>query len=215
MGLVIDTSHIEEATRELNLESGDPQAIQDAMGKLQGMDLSPRITSRNAGAASRLETLLALVEGWVEHVVTEALSERIPSTQAMNEAWAHRRSTGGSAEKAFSQVVGIELNAPKVEAAAELWRRATVAVGPDKRDSAWDHPDLLPTAEHIDNPASFIDGLLDDSTDEGFEEEFSKLEEMLKQQNDDSAQDTDAKGTDEGKDDADGDDAEGKDSRED
>ncbi|MCQ9677250.1 zinc-dependent metalloprotease [Corynebacterium sp. BF-R-2] len=182
MGLVIDTSHIEEATRELNLESGDPQAIQDAMGKLQGMDLSPRITSRNAGAASRLETLLALVEGWVEHVVTEALGERIPSTKAMNEAWSHRRSTGGSAEKAFSQVVGIELNAPKVEAAAELWRRATVAVGVDKRDSAWDHPDLLPTAEHIENPASFIDGLLDDSTDEGFEEEFSKLEEMLKQQ---------------------------------
>ena len=196
MGLVIDTSHIEEATRELNLESGDPQAIQDAMGKLQGMDLSPRITSRNAGAASRLETLLALVEGWVEHVVTEALGERIPSTKTMTEAWSHRRSTGGSAEKAFSQVVGIELNAPKVEAAAELWRRATVAVGADKRDSAWDHPDLLPTAEHIDNPASFIDGLLDDSTDEGFEEEFSKLEEMLKQQSDGTAsEDQDQEGS--------------------
>ena len=136
--------------------------------------------------------MLALVEGWVEHVVTEALGERIPSTKAMNEAWSHRRSTGGSAEKAFSQVVGIELNAPKVDAAAELWRRATVAVGVDKRDSAWDHPDLLPTAEHIDNPASFIDGLLDDSTDEGFEEEFSKLEEMLKQQSDSDAGDADA-----------------------
>ena len=62
-------------------------------------------------------------------------------------------------------------------------------------------------------------GLLDDSTDEGFEEEFSKLEEMLKQQNDDSAQDTDAESEDsdknKGEDDADGDDADGKDSRED
>ena len=133
MGLVIDTSHIEEATRELNLESGDPQAIQDAMGKLQGMDLSPRITSRNAGAASRLETLLALVEGWVEHVVTEALSERIPSTQAMNEAWAHRRSTGGSAEKAFSQVVGGGGNAPPVAAAAGLWGGAPRGRGPPPR----------------------------------------------------------------------------------
>ena len=62
IGLVIDTSHLEEVTRELNLESGDPQAIQDAMSKLQGMDLSPRITSKNTAAASRLETLLALVE---------------------------------------------------------------------------------------------------------------------------------------------------------
>ena len=187
IGLVIDTSHLEEVTRELNLESGDPQAIQDAMSKLQGMDLSPRITSKNTAAASRLETLLALVEGWAEHVVTEALGERIPSTSKLTQAWAHRRSTGGSAENAFSKVVGIELNAPKVSEAAELWRRATVAVGADKRDKAWDHPDFLPTAEHLDNPAAFIDSLLDEGPDEGFEEEFAKLEEMPKNGEDSSA----------------------------
>ncbi|WP_297552831.1 zinc-dependent metalloprotease [uncultured Corynebacterium sp.] len=187
IGLVIDTSHLEEVTRELNLESGDPQAIQDAMSKLQGMDLSPRITSKNTAAASRLETLLALVEGWAEHVVTEALGERIPSTSKLTQAWAHRRNTGGSAENAFSKVVGIELNAPKVSEAAELWRRATVAVGADKRDKAWDHPDFLPTAEHLDNPAAFIDSLLDEGPDEGFEEEFAKLEEMLKNGEDSSA----------------------------
>lgn len=186
IGLVIDTSHLEEVTRELNLESGDPQAIQDAMSKLQGMDLSPRITSKNTAAASRLETLLALVEGWAEHVVTEALGERIPSTSKLTQAWAHRRSTGGSAENAFSKVVGIELNAPKVSEAAELWRRATVAVGAEKRDKAWDHPDFLPTAEHLDNPAAFIDSLLDEGPDEGFEEEFAKLEEMLKNGEDSS-----------------------------
>lgn len=187
IGLVIDTSHLEEVTRELNLESGDPQAIQDAMSKLQGMDLSPGITSKNTAAASRLETLLALVEGWAEHVVTEALGERIPSTSKLTQAWAHRRNTGGSAENAFSKVVGIELNAPKVSEAAELWRRATVAVGADKRDKAWDHPDFLPTAEHLDNPAAFIDSLLDEGPDEGFEEEFAKLEEMLKNGEDSSA----------------------------
>lgn len=187
IGLVIDTSHLEEVTRELNLESGDPQAIQDAMSKLQGMDLSPRITSKNTAAASRLETLLALVEGWAEHVVTEALGERIPSTSKLTQAWAHRRSTGGSAENAFSKVVGIELNAPKVSEAAELWRRATVAVGAEKRDKAWEHPDFLPTAEHLDNPAAFIDSLLDEGPDEGFEEEFAKLEEMLKNGEDSSA----------------------------
>lgn len=196
IGLVIDTSHIEEATRELNLESGDPQAIQDAMSKLQGMDLTPRITSRNAGAVSRLETLLALVEGWVDHVVNEALGERIPSTSTMNEAWAHRRATGGSAEQAISKVVGIELSAPKVDAAAELWRRTTVAVGAEKRDKAWDHPDFLPTAEQIENPASFIDSLLDDAPDSGFEEEFAKLEEMLREQ--------DGKDTQDGSDETDG-----------
>ena len=156
------------------------------------MDLSPRITSKNTVAASRLETLLALVEGWAEHVVSEALGARIPSTAKLTEAWSHRRSTGGSAEQAFSKVVGIELNAPKVTEAAELWRRATVAVGTEKRDKAWDHTDFLPTAGHLDNPAAFIDSLLDDEPDEDFEEEFAKLEEMLKNgDTDKNSQDSD------------------------
>lgn len=179
-GLVIDTSHIEEATRELNIETGDPAALHDAMQRLQGMDLSPRISSRNAAAASRLETLLALVEGWVEYVVTEALAERMPATVPMTEAWRRRRASGGSAEQAFAKIVGIELNAPKITEAVELWRRVDVAVGQQRRDKIWEHPDFMPLAEHLDNSAEFIDGLLDEGGDDGFDEEFAKLEEMLR-----------------------------------
>ena len=75
MGLELDTSHIEEQLRNLDLESGDPAKLQEAMQGMQDMDMSPRVTSRNAAAASRLETLLALVEGWVEVVVEDALKE--------------------------------------------------------------------------------------------------------------------------------------------
>ncbi len=200
VGLVIDTSHIEEAARELNLESGDPTAIQEAMQRLQGMDLSPKISSRNAQAVSRLETLLALVEGWVEYVVTEAMGERVPSTGAMTEAWRRRRATGGSAEQAFAKVVGIEFGAPKVAEAVELWRRATVAVGQERRDQVWDHPDLLPSAEHLDNSADFIDSLLDEDGSDDFEAEIAKLEEMLRGGKDDDKDQDDEKNEDEGND---------------
>ncbi|WP_087116022.1 zinc-dependent metalloprotease [Corynebacterium urinipleomorphum] len=179
VGLELDTSHIEEQIRNLDLESGDPAKIQEAMQGMQDMDMSPRVTSRNAAAASRLETLLALVEGWVEVVVEDALGDRIPSTSALTESWARRRATGGSAEHAFNNIVGIELGAPKTNEAADLWRRATNAVGVDRRDKVWDHPDFLPTAEHLDNPAAFIDTLLDDAPDAQFDEEIAKLEEML------------------------------------
>lgn len=179
VGLELDTSHIEEQIRNLDLESGDPAKLQEAMQGMQDMDMSPRVTSRNAAAAARLETLLALVEGWVEVVVEDALRERIPSTSALTESWARRRATGGSAEHAFNNIVGIELGAPKTNEAADLWRRATNAVGVDRRDKVWDHPDFLPTAEHLDNPAAFIDTLLDDAPDAKFDEEIAKLEEML------------------------------------
>ena len=196
VGLVIDTSHIEEAARGLNLESGNPQDIQDAMSRLQGMDLTPRITSRNAGATARLETLLALVEGWVDNVVYDALKDRFPSTDKLAGAWARRVATGGSAEHALSKVVGIEISAPRTAKAAELWRRSTVAVGAQKRDAVWDHPDLLPLPEHLDNPAAFIDGLLDDAPTDEFEEEFARLEEMLRQESGDDSSKNDGEGAD-------------------
>lgn len=184
LGLELDNSAMEEMMRNINLESQDPSAIQDALNQMQGMDLEPKIRSRNAGATARLETLLALVEGWVELVVTEALGERIPATAALNEAWQRRRRTGGSAEKAFASVVGIEFAAPKVNEAKELWRRATVAVGTERRDKVWDHPDFLPVAEHLDNSAEFIDSLLDDTDTANFDPiaEINALEEMLAQQ---------------------------------
>ena len=185
-GLEIDTSHIEELARGLNLESGDPQAIQEALQNLQGQDLSPRVGSRNAAATSRLETLLALVEGWVDVVVGEALDNRIPSAPQLAEAWARRRATGGSAEQAFANVVGIELAAPKVRDAAELWRRAENAVGIKRRDAVWDHPDFLPTAEHLENPAAFIDTLLDDQPDTDLDDEFVKMEQELRGKEQDS-----------------------------
>lgn len=180
-GLIIDTSNVEEAMREIQTEAQDPQGIQEAMSKLQGMDLSPTITSRNAAAVSRLETMLALVEGWVELVVTEAMGDRIPSTAAMNEAWRRRRATGGSAEQAFAKVVGIEFAAPKVADAMDLWSRVETAVGIERRDAVWDHPDFLPVAEDLDNSAEFIDGLLSSEEQSDFDPiaEINKIEEEL------------------------------------
>jgi uncharacterized protein (DUF2342 family) len=40
--------------------------------------------------------------------------------------------------------------------AAVLWQKIGEAVGNEKRDALWDHPDLLPTDRDIDEPEKFI-----------------------------------------------------------
>jgi uncharacterized protein (DUF2342 family) len=40
--------------------------------------------------------------------------------------------------------------------ASELWQKIGAAVGNEKRDSLWDHPDLLPTDKDIDEPEKFV-----------------------------------------------------------
>jgi hypothetical protein len=37
-----------------------------------------------------------------------------------------------------------------------MWQSVTDAVGIQARDALWDHPDVVPSAEDLDNPAGLI-----------------------------------------------------------
>ena len=71
-----------------------------------------------------------------------------------------RRATGGPAEQTFGTLVGLELRPRKMREAAALWERLTEAGGMDARDAVWAHPDLMPTAADLDEPAGFIDRII-------------------------------------------------------
>jgi len=157
-GMKIDMSGMEELAQGI-----DPSVLTDpaAMEKLmsQGM-FEPKATPEQTAALERLETLLALVEGWVQTVVSAALGERMPGTVALSEMLRRRRATGGPAEQTFGTLVGLELRPRKMREAAVLWERLTEAVGIDARDAVWNHPDLMPSADDLDEPAGFIDRVI-------------------------------------------------------
>jgi len=163
-GMKIDVSGIEEAARDFNpMALGDPAAMEQLL--TQGL-FEPKATPEQTAALERLETLLALVEGWVQTVVTSALGDRIPGTAALSEVLRRRRATGGPAEQTFGTLVGLELRPRKMREAAALWERLTTAVGMDARDAVWQHPDLLPASSDLDEPAGFIDRIIGGDTSE-------------------------------------------------
>jgi hypothetical protein len=45
--------------------------------------------------------------------------------------------------------------------AAALWSGLAESRGTDGRDALWAHPDLLPTAEDLENPEAFLRGNTD------------------------------------------------------
>ena len=114
-------SGIEEAARGINpMSLGDPAAMEQLL--TQGV-FEPKATPEQTAALERLETLLALIEGWVQTTVTAALGDRIPGTAALSEMLRRRRATGGPAEQTFGTLVGLELRPRKMREAAELWER--------------------------------------------------------------------------------------------
>ncbi|MEV0587329.1 zinc-dependent metalloprotease [Nonomuraea sp. NPDC050310] len=153
-GITVDTSALEEQIRSLDINN--PEAIQEALSG--GNLLKPEETERQKAALARLETSLALVEGWVGTVVDAAAEGKLPSAAALSETVRRRRATGGPAEQTFGTLVGLELRPRRMREAAALWTALAEARGIEGRDDVWAHPDLMPTADDLDAPERFVSG---------------------------------------------------------
>ncbi|MCW2645259.1 MAG: hypothetical protein QOF87_2667 [Pseudonocardiales bacterium] len=151
-GISVDMSAIERAMGEI--DPSNPESVQNA---LAGGLFAPEETPEQQTALRRLETLLALVEGWVDAVVAAAASDRMPGAEALREASRRRRATGGPAEQTFATLVGLELRPRRLREAAALWWSVTEKHGITGRDAIWSHPDLLPSAEDLDDPLGYAD----------------------------------------------------------
>jgi putative hydrolase len=149
-GITVDTDRLKELAE--TFDPSNPESLQRAVSA--GELLAPKSESQLA-ALARLETTLALIEGWVDVVTAEA-TNRLPTSGAIAETVRRRRASGGPAESAFSTLVGLELRPRRLREAAAMWQQLTDAVGAERRDALWSHPDLVPSSEDIDDPTALV-----------------------------------------------------------
>lgn len=151
-GISIDLSGVQGALG--GIDPTNPEALTELMSS--GV-FEPPTTPEQQATLERLETVLALVEGWVDVVVDAAASSRLPASAALRESVRRRRATGGPAEATFANLVGLELRPRRSRDAAALWLELGALHGVDTRDAVWNHPDLLPSTEDLDDPGAFVD----------------------------------------------------------
>ena len=175
-GIRIDTDRLEALAEDF--DPSNPEELRQAM--VSG-DLIPPKTEQQLAALARLETMLALIEGWVDVVTAEATA-RLPKSSAIAETVRRRRAAGGPAESAFATLVGLELRPRRLREAAAMWQAVTDAVGDDARDGLWSHPDLLPTSADIDDPAALIArlGAEESGTEPELDEVDQAIEDLLR-----------------------------------
>ncbi|WP_042442369.1 zinc-dependent metalloprotease [Streptacidiphilus jiangxiensis] len=175
-GIKVDTARLEDLVGQV--DPMNPESLQEAMS---GGLFQPEDTPEQKAALARLETALALVEGWVDAVVHAAASPHLPHAAALRETLRRRRASGGPAEQTFATLVGLELRPRRLRDASRLWASLADARGTDGRDALWGHPDMLPTAADLDDPDGFVHGSgtpdLAELAEGGID--FSKLDELL------------------------------------
>jgi putative hydrolase len=150
--VTIDLSQLEEISR--GIDPSDLESMQQAV--TEGL-FTPQPSPEQQAALTRLETLLALVEGWVDSVTLAAATPSLPSISALNETMRRRRATGAPSEQALASLVGLQMRPRRLRDAAALWALLADRRGVDGRDAIWSHPDLMPTTEDLDDPFAFVD----------------------------------------------------------
>lgn len=172
-GIHIDTERLEELA-----ESFDPSNVEELRQAMVSGSLIPPKSDQQRAALERLETMLALIEGWVDVVTLEATA-RLPKSDAIAETVRRRRATGGPAESAFSTLVGLELRPRRLREAAAMWQAVTDGAGAEQRDALWSHPDVLPTSSDIDDPAQLVTRLTSGTPEP--DEVDQALEDLLRE----------------------------------
>ncbi|MGA4777256.1 zinc-dependent metalloprotease [Cellulosimicrobium sp. AB352] len=149
-GITIDLSALESQLADVDL--ADTDALQRALsGGVFGLQNTPE----QQATLARLETTLALVEGWVDEVTAVAALPHLPHAVPLREMLRRRRAAGGPAEHTFATLVGLELRPRRSRDAAALWALIAAQSGAGARDAVWDHPDLLPDGTDLDDPSGY------------------------------------------------------------
>ena len=155
--IAIDPSALEDALRD-RFGNVTTMADMEHAGDLVAKTLfSPSVTAEQKDVLGRLETLLALVEGWVDDVVEQVTKDRMPAATALMETLRRRRASGGPTQTALKSLIALDLQPRRTRDAANTWAATRAAQGSAARDDAWSHPDFVPTPADLDDPLGYAE----------------------------------------------------------
>jgi putative hydrolase len=159
-GISIDVESItrqaEEAMASGEIDMNNPQAINLALNA--GL-FTPQQTPAQELALTRLEMTLALIEGWIDHVISQVAADRMPAFNALIENSRRRRATNAPMQQLFANLLGLEVSPRKMREASVFWSEVKNLRGADGRDKCWEDAAFLPMPDDLSDVKAFLDSV--------------------------------------------------------
>jgi putative hydrolase len=149
------TQQAEDAMSSGEIDPSNPESMTLA---LSGGMFTPEETPQQRAALERLETVLALIEGWIDAVVTKAAGDRLPSMIKLRETQQRRRATNSPTQQLFATLVGLEVSPRRTREAITFWEKVAELKDIEVRDQIWDESVLLPTGPDLLDAEAFLKG---------------------------------------------------------
>jgi len=138
-GINIDMDAIQEQAQRA-LEQGaefDPTNPESLNIALNSGIFTPQESPAQRAALTKLETVLALIDGWCEEVVALAAGDRLPNLNALQESLRRRRATSAPAQQLFSSLLGLQVSPRLSREATAFWRQVRELKDIAARDQIW------------------------------------------------------------------------------
>jgi len=159
-GIHIDINAIQSQAQELfeasaagssDFDLTNPESFTMALN--EGI-FTPEETPDQREALVKLETVLALVDGWNEAVVSLAAGDRLPNILALQETLRRRRATSAPTQQLFSNLFGLQVSPRLAREASSFWNSVGALRDIESRDQIWSG--ILPTSEDLLAPEKYL-----------------------------------------------------------
>jgi putative hydrolase len=172
---VLGRPHVRERLTELLHEYAggfkpDPTALESRFGELDPTDaeslqsvlgdpdavLGAMQTEAQREVLVRLSALVAIVEGYVDHVMDIIGRRLISSYPALTEALRRRRVQRGDGDKFVERLFGLELGQAQYDRGQAFIRGVLERAGDDGLNRLWRSAEELPTPAEVDAPGLWL-----------------------------------------------------------
>ncbi len=139
-----------------SIDPTDPTSFQAVLGD-PGELLGAMQTPEQRQLLTRIDAMVAAIEGYVDHVVSTVGRQVVGSAPALVEAMRRRRSERGEAERLVEHLLGLEVGPAQHERGASFVAGVLERAGEEGLGRLWRSERELPTPAEVDAPGLWLE----------------------------------------------------------
>ncbi|MFT5531535.1 MAG: putative hydrolase [Candidatus Poriferisodalaceae bacterium] len=150
---------LEERLGGLEIGSGDPMDLQNQLQNVLGDPealLGAMRSDDQAATVPHLEALLAVVVGYVDHIMDTVATGLIGSVGLLTEAFRRKRVTAAQADRFVERLLGVDVTADVVERGRDFVAGVVERADAEGLARLWEKAENLPTVNELAAPGLWL-----------------------------------------------------------
>lgn len=108
------------------------------------------------GIMRRLQAVMAVIEGYSEHVMDAIGADVLPGYERMRDAMDRRRQSRSAPQRILERLLGLDLKMRQYVVGKKFCDAVVASHGIAVLNRVWEHEALLPTLGELDRPADWV-----------------------------------------------------------